>query len=70
MSAEEQERLARLEARANGHDAYMGDLHEKIDKVLEFQTRQRGFIAGIVFTVGVLATGVTWLLGGKFHFGG
>ena len=70
MGDEADIKLARLETRLDGHDEYIGDLHAKIDRVIEFQLRQRGFLAGIVFTVGALASGVTWLLNGKFHLGG
>ena len=63
-------RVAKIEQRVDVNDEYLADLHVKIDKVLEYQLRQRGFIAGIVFTVGALASALTWVLGGKFHWGG
>ena len=65
---EDLERLVRAEARLDGHDEYIGDLHAKIDKVLECQMQQRGFIAGIVFTVGAVASLITWFLNSKLHF--
>ena len=64
-------RLAKVEQRLDEGDAWRVEYGAKIDKLIEYQLRQRGFLAGIVFTVGALASGVTWLLNGRFfHFGG
>lgn len=48
-------RLARLEEKVE----HMGDLAGKVDQILENQSKQRGFIAGVTFTVGALASILT-----------
>jgi hypothetical protein len=37
----------------------MGQVADKVDLILENQTKQRGFIAGVTFTVGALASIIT-----------
>jgi len=62
-----EEKLAAHESRLNAHDDYICDLHAKIDQMLDYQRRQQGFMAGIVFTVGAIITGVTWLFNSGFQ---
>lgn len=48
-------RLARLEEKVH----HMSELEAKVDQILENQTKQRGFVAGVTFTVGALASILT-----------
>ena len=63
-------RIAKVEQRVDGTDVDLADLSAKLDRVLEYQMRQRGFIAGIVFTVGAVASALTAIVSGRFHWGG
>jgi len=61
------DKIAAHEARLNVLDEYVSSLHTKIDQMLDYQRRQQGFIAGIVFTVGAFASGIAWFFNDVFH---
>jgi len=54
-------RIAKLEQRVDD----MEEMKEKINQIFEMQVRQRGFVAGVVFTVGAVASALTWFLNHK-----
>ena len=55
----EQERMARAEQRLDDADDWRDEYGTKIDRLLELQSRQRGFLAGAAFAISAFGYVVT-----------
>jgi hypothetical protein len=55
------------EGRADANDM-REKMNAKLDQILAYQQRQRGFIAGITFVFGSLIFVVNKFLSGNYHF--
>lgn len=55
----DQERIARIEQRLDDGDEWHYEYGKKIDRLLELQSRQRGFFAGAAFAISAFGYIVT-----------
>jgi hypothetical protein len=67
MMPDELCRLAKVEQQIETLDKDLTDLSEKLDKIIKAieemkteQSRYKGFLGGIVFTIGALYSFLTW----------